>query len=688
MKESGKVQRRIGNLVFIGLPDSGKTTLIANLLNLPINIECSPSTNVMNGIITVDLSKDIATLNAAHISDDDGWTEIQFQLSCLRQMGVTCFLTTDTTASSNDHHPRGQGTKENSEQPGPDNLAMPQPKRPRIGQQARSSKPAGMPELVNPLEIVDKLLEENKREDILLFLDNKTSLYLSDTGGQIEFQELLALLVSPNSVFLFLFALDKGLNEKVEVSFRGKDGETNRYTSTTVEESFMKTLSSIDSMETVVDEQSESIQKPYVFVVGTHRDVLEKKLGPDGATARIAELNKKLFDLIQKHKYDDRVVMADGDKGEVMFAVDNTRPGDDAFRRIRSKVKSFFEDRKEFNIKFPLSYLLASLELQQFEDPFVERTAFSQAIAKYGIEEDDIDHLLHFLQTKIGLIRYFPIKELKRVIMRTPQVLYDLVSELLILSFRTATGKVFSDLQKGIYSREDLQDRFAAIFAAIPDSDLITLDMVILLLKELRIMAPFYDHESKGDKFFVPCCINHLDQSPEYSDRSDVQSLAIRFDCGHCPKGMFGVLIHCLLTQEKSDETMEWVLDKSLIFRDEVSFKVGLYGDIITLKSLSKHVELSCRPTPQPERDSKFHLKVVCHKVRTAVVSAISQAMATLHYDMEKTRHSLALVGACGSESCNAELHVIKQIDDHEFTKCTGPLLPLTQSGAFWFASK
>ena len=173
---------------------------------------------------------------------------------------------------------------------------------------------------------MDKLLKENKREDILLFLDNKTSLYLSDTGGQIEFQELLALLISPNSVFLFLFAMDKGLNEKVQVSFRKEDGEkTNCYTtSTTVGESFMKTLSSIDSMEAVMDEHGDSKQKPHVFVVGTHRDVLEDKLGPDGAKARIAELNKELLSLIEDHKYKHLMVMADDSKGEVMFAIDNT----------------------------------------------------------------------------------------------------------------------------------------------------------------------------------------------------------------------------------------------------------------------------------------------------------------------------------------------------------------------------
>ena len=708
MKKSGSIMRHIANLVFVGLPGSGKTTLIANLLKLCDTekmIKTSPSTNIMDGVLTVDISADVSTFKAADV-DECGWNKVEYSISCLRQMGIVGFLPTVkslTEAPVDDLHPPGPERHEDPSQP--DHC-------PGIGQhdsyseqtvaQARKStssekvhdlpeeqsvQPLQRPKLVNVLEIVDKLLKENNLQDILLFLQNKTSLYLSDTGGQIEFQELLALLVSPGSIFFFVFSLVKGLNKKVEVSFRVRAGEgirhTNCYTSSlTGRESFLQTMSSIDSMESLADDSGSSQQKPYVFVVGAHRDVLEEELGQEGAEARIAELNEELISLVREHKYDDLVVMANQGNGRLMFTVDNTRQGDQVFSLIRSQVKHFIESREEFNVKFPLSFLLASLELQQSKEPFVDLKSFTRAVARYGILEDDIDHLIHFLQFRIGLIRYFPIPGLENVLMRDPQFLYDLVSYLLVQSFLAEATLVseHSEIQKGIYCLEYLERCISKFNLG---SGLVTLEMVILLLKELRIMAPFYDQESKSDKFFVPCVLNHLKDSLASTESSVVQSLAIKFKCGHCPKGMFGVLVHYLLTHDKSDKTTELVLDKSLIFRGQVSFKVGRYHDMVTLKSSSTHLEVSCHPTYQPEREEMSALKVICHKVCSAVLSGVTQATVTLHYDTEKTRHSLALV--CSNEEC-AKLHDIG--DDLKYFNCSGQLCSLPDSGAYWFASK
>ena len=707
MEKSGSIKRHIANLVFVGLPGSGKTTLIANLLKLcdvEKMIVASPSTNIMDGVLTVDISTDVSSFKAADI-DECGWNKVEYSISCLRQMGIACLPTVKSLAEApvDDLHPPGPERHENLSQPdhSPGIGQRDSYSEPTVAQARKSAsskklqnlaekqsvQPLQRPKLVNVLEIVDKLLKENNLQDVLLFLQNKTSLYLSDTGGQIEFQELLALLVSPRSIFFFVFSLVNGLNKKVEVSFRVRTEEgirhTNCYTSSlNGRESFLQTMSSIDSMESLADNSSSSQQKPYVFVVGTHKDVLEKELGQEGAEARIAELNEELISLVREHKYDDLVVMANQGKGHLMFTVDNTRQEDQVFSLIRSQVKHFIESREEFNVKFPLSFLLASLELQQSKEPFVDRKSFTRAVVRYGIPEEDVDHLIQFLQSRIGLIRYFPIPGLENVLMRDPQFLYDLVSYLLIQSFLAEATLVseHSEIQKGIYCLEYLERCISKFNLG---SGLVTLEMVILLLKELRIMAPFYDQESKSDKFFVPCVINHLKDSLAFTECSVVQSLAIKFKCGHCPKGMFGVLVHYLLTHDKSDKTTEWVLDKSLIFRDQVSFKVGRYRDVVTLKSSSTHLEVSCHPTCQPEREEMSALKVICHKVRTAVLSGVAQATVTLHYDTEKTRHSLALV--CINEEC-AKLHDIE--DDHEYFNCSGQLCSLPDSGAIWFAGK
>ena len=705
MKESGSTLRRMANVVFVGLPGSGKSLLIANLLKIEDLMRAPLSTNVMNGIITVDISADTSRLHVANVEDECSWSEVEYPVHYLRQ--IAGFLPTQESLTATpvaDQHPTGPG-QDHQDPSGPahspgSSQALSRSK-PTPVLRARKSSPKKKwqpseeqsatqslerPKVMNPLEIVNKLLNENTAEENLRFLENKTSLYCSDTGGHIIFQELLALLVSPGSIFVFVFSLVNGLGKKMQISFRKavKKGieHTNVYTSSlTVGESFLQTMSSIDSMETLADDSSSSQQKPYVFVVGTHRDVLEKELGQEGAEARIAELNEELISLVREHKYEDLVVMADQGKGQLMFAADNTRRGDRAFGLLRSRVKHFVESRDEFNIKFPLSFLLASLELQQSKEPFVDRERFTQTVSKYGIRREDMDHLIYFMQS-IGVIRYFPIPGLNRVLMKDPKILYNFVSHLLIQSFLTEVDLVseISEIQKGIYSMEYLE---RCISKFEPGWDLVTLEMVILLLKELRIMAPFYDQESESDKLFVPCAINRLFVAPAVAEKSVVQTLAIKFKCGHCPMGMFGALVHYLLTHHKSDKTMEWVLDKSLIFRDKVSFKVGRYRDVVALKSSSTHLEVSCHPTCQLKREEMSVVQVVCHKVRSAVLSGVAQATITLHYDMEKTRHSLALV--CSNEEC-AELHDIK--GNCKYFNCSGKLYSLPDAAACWFASK
>ena len=173
---------------------------------------------------------------------------MEYPVHCLRQMGVAGFLPTQESLTATpvaDQHPPGPDRpgQDHQDSSGPDHSpgSSSQPHTitpdleptatPRTAEcspegeghppeKQSTPQPPARPKVVNVVEIVDKLLRENSREKILRFLENKTSLYLSDTGGQIEFQELLALLSTPRAVHLFLFSLVHGLDKKVQVSFR------------------------------------------------------------------------------------------------------------------------------------------------------------------------------------------------------------------------------------------------------------------------------------------------------------------------------------------------------------------------------------------------------------------------------------------------------------------------------------
>ena len=523
------------------------------------------------------------------------------------------------------------------------------------------------------------------------YLNNKCSLYLSDTGGQLEFQELLPLLVAGRAIFVFVFPLNLSLDKPVRVSYRknkAKGGgvkHCNVYTSSlTIKDSFLQTLASIDSMEAFVD-PSIAKHNPYVFVVGTHKDRLVEAMGSEEkADQRISEIDSQLKALIQEHKYEDLVVYADRSESRIIFPVDNTHDGE-VFIEIRARVMELIHSSDEFRIEFPLSYLLASLDLEASQQPFIKRREFARDVLKYGIESKDIDHLLQFLHSRIGQIRYFPkVKEIKEVIVREPQVLYNLVTCLIVQSFlsQAMTMAKHSERQKGIYTINSFEvDEFQSF------SSYLTPKQVIELLRELRIVAPFHDQKARVEKYFIPCVLNHLQESPEGDESSLVQPLAVTFECGHCPKGMFGVLLHYLVTKRRR---LEWSLDIQKIFKDQVSFEVGPYGDVITLRFCTTHLQVSCHPVEVAQRKKAFSLEWICNAIRFTLASGIEQATMSLHYDKKKTRHAFGLV--CGEcRACHKVLDpdLERSGTQHMISMCSQQgYQSIPQPGSYWFGSK
>ncbi len=208
LKRSGAVNRFLANIVFVGLPGSGKSTLIARLLNLKgvdEMLKASGSTGVMDGIITVDVAEDEASMHAANIGKNCEWHKVEFGLSCLRQMGEQFFvfkLITEEQARAKSPSPDAGPV---SEEIGEKSLESPE-KSDGNGQESHSlEKATAKPTVVKQLAAKQKPAKQSMkqtvrqpprsimeaiRKELLMngfsavrpFLNNKSSLYLSDTG--------------------------------------------------------------------------------------------------------------------------------------------------------------------------------------------------------------------------------------------------------------------------------------------------------------------------------------------------------------------------------------------------------------------------------------------------------------------------------------------------------------------------
>jgi ferredoxin-like protein FixX len=494
-----------------------------------------------------------------------------------------------------------------------------------------------------PLEILTRAIEGKGLDAIQKFFETSWSLYLSNTGGQIEFQEVLPLLVSGPCIFFYTFRLDRDFNEHYTIEYELQDGtksELYKSTLTTVE-GIQQSLASIAAMGIFVYrgyEKKEVQLRPKVFFIGTHRDLLPS----NSAESIIAEKDKYLQ--ASTRQFVDIIEFVSSSR--MIFTVDNFSEDKSAFQKIRSAVERAVE-RHEFEMVCPSHWLIFSFALRRFEQETVSYEECFEVAKQCGIvDEEELNNALHFIHTKMGLIRYFPHEYIKDIVVVKPQLLYDKISELIVKTFTfDKAGKHSADVFKenGIFSVAE----FERICRRSGEGSM-KAPQFAKLLEKLRITAPLERDGDKVTKYFVPCVLAHAAKSKEHIEAvilsAEIPPFAIIFKCGYCPKGLGGALISYLMAIENSD--LEWKLLTDCIFRDQVTFEVGPL-DTVVLKVLSSHLIVACISNSKRTLRRDCSIEKVCIDIRKAVEAGIKQVALDINFIDSEIEHSLTFLCPC-----------------------------------------
>ena len=657
---NSEISRKLAHGIFVGPTGSGKSSLMDRLLGRKRKLQFSPSTGVAEPVVVVDVSMDNpSTFHSITLVDKDTWKEIECNESFVSQMETRNASTepvrsTKVSVTSN-RAPALHTTSAN----------VPVTASPPAN---RSAIPSADASITNASTSDDAKIQPVTRASVRrmisttikkcggfhkfkCFLKESFTLYLRDTGGQVEFQEMIPLLVFGPSIFFFVFRLDLDFKKKFEVKYRKRAGESlNCYISSiTTEEAFLQCLACVDAMDT----PSVKTHQPLVFVIATHRDKLGKS-----AEEKITELNSHLDSLINKSGFRNLVQFADRRKGQVMFTVDNTSESEKEFKSIRSKVNSLIIGREDFTIEYPIRYLLFCLELQNLKRSVLSLDECKVMAANYGIEEDQLVHLLQFLHLRIGVIRYFDKDGVRHIVIKDPQVLFTKVTDLIVKTF---SSEALTDAEADNFEKKGILT--ASAFANVVSSqDGISPEEFLHLLVQLRITALFNEpgKQAKEKKYFIPSVLNHV---PESSERRQtlILPLVIKFGCKHCPKGLFGVLVTHLMTPDLSEgATTTFTLMQDEIFKDQVSFEVRSPSvhDEMTLRALPSHLEISLFPEHSEYRETP--VSEVCSNVRQIVETSIYQSLQDLHYS--RSRVAPVICFRCEDKDCS-ELHEVEILE-------------------------
>ena len=384
--------------------------------------------------------------------------------------------------------------------------------------------------------------------------------------------------------------------------------------------------------------------------------------------------------------------------------------------------------REEFAIEYPVRYLLFCLDLQKVRKTILSLEEFKHLAAQYGIVGEEVFSLLNFLHLRVGVIRYFNVDGLRDIVVLEPQVLFNTITTLIVKTFSCEalpSREVLEYREKGVLSTSAFEcvirtasnpDSLSPDPLSKPKADAVTSRNVqqseeevkrgilpasafeaihidghlspkkfLQLLVQLRIIAPFPTAGDQEVKYFIPCVLNHISES-SHGDHlhTDVLPLAVKFQCQHCPKGVFGVLVTHLMTPEpcKRSHNCTFTLRQDKIFKDQVFFLVHSTGvqDEISMKVHSSHVEINFFPESLEDRETS--LNAVCQGVREVIEESIEKSLKDLHYSREKLEPSMCF--RC--DSCS-ELHPVFKGKKFHKIRCseTRQASRLPPQGRCWF---
>ena len=629
IRTKGTIDHTIAHGVIVGPGRSGKNTLLKRLTGEgpPDPSEVSPSTGVLENVVKVEVKKLCAV---ASDKCNLKWRKLKYDEEALELM-----MTTAKNYSHSSDVPRPVTIKyiylkksESMEDKKP--LALPsKTKSDQASKQDSSKTDKPQESESNTSDDIDPFEEENKhvtvyRSDVApvdVFkkavklrrmdalrehLESSWSLYLTNTGGQIEFQEHLPLLVCGPSIFFVTFPLHHDLDKPYEVRYEYPDGSVEKYSSpSSLMEEILQTLATIYTLDFVsVQIRDEEVTlKPTVFIIGTHKDCLKSETG------KIAQIDEKIRMYVEQTSlyHQGSIQFAsnfdNSSESHLIFTVNNLCKDDGDFQNIRFAVQQTVEEKchKEFTVQCPSSWLIFSLILREkHKSSRVLRLEDSFKIAQEcGISsQEELTTALSFIHSRLGLVRYFDDKELNSLVVIDPQILFDKITDLIKETFvgKNANENEIKEFrQKGIIS--------LAVVKRISErsSEEVQLPFTWLtkLLNHRRLAALFKDQY--GEKFFFPSALCHVSKAPDPSVKATPPNTPpkalIAFETGFCPRGIAGALIKCLMTNEMNSRN-EWYLLPHKIFRNQISFNIGAYD--VTLKILPTHLEIAL----DPEEDS------------------------------------------------------------------------------------
>jgi len=589
------------------------------------------------------------------------------------------------------------------------------------------------PEPPSYSDLIDTILDVGSEKWIAAKkrLENQCTIYFTDTGGQLEFQEVLPVIISGPSIFLLVFNLEhaaEGLDKEFPAVYKRSDGSVYKpppgMSTFTVRDLILHVLASIQSTRSYLFQKdgNEQVIEAKVLLVGTHSDHITDA----GVRNQIeSDVQKLLKDTPYYQKGMLQVPCRKRGNEKFVYMVSNESSEDPVFQEIREKVGSLiFRESGASEYKENISSHWLGFDLMLRWPGKSKILTYKHCVDlawRCGIKEQDVKKALTFLHERFGIIRYFRGKGLGHIVITNPQVIYDMLSDLIAEQFNDSDGDSDCSLtpeqveefqDKGLLS-EDAVKRIALQWSETHD---LSLQFLLNLLSHLHIVVKLQGDEFDPEtKYFIHCVLAGTisDLSiPEDISEPIVADLLILFDRGrqYCPKGLFSVLVIKLAQKPKQHEAKyTWVLNREELRRRsrervvfhvkvmdsdcEYSYAVHIQHGIVGPRSVLRiFIKKPCSPSHELVCYLQKNLESVCKEIHDSVKSAIKSSLDELH---KSTKLYIGFYSTCGKNQTSSKSHIaiVKDLfQEHSGVPqhmtcidCCDEICPLEEEHKVWF---
>ena len=414
---------------------------------------------------------------------------------------------------------------------------------------------------------------------------HKEWLYFIDSGGQIQFQQLLQAFIPCASVLMLVTNLAEDLSSKSSTILQCEDGEYIVSGHSPTVETLLKRLilmvnSSAQQQKLVNDtELSQVVIKPpeklKVFALATHCDKYEERLRNGEEVESIEEKEEKLAKIFES--IEGNLSYHNITSGKILSEVDGRKAYQGAFddpviKEIRAELKE-----QAFKVNIPLRWYAFEILLRQ--EAIKGCGVLSLEMCKatglgLGLHLEEIQSALKFFYL-LNTILYYPgVSDLVFVL---PHSLIEVISELMISVCKIRSGY---NVGRGTVDAKKMADRgiiskdvFAKSQKSVKVSSYFQLfsSEVLKIFQHLLIATELPDNN-----FFMPALLPLIDPSEVNPVHNSTSCPLLFYFKKGAPIGLFCAMIVRLLSLTYHGRSL-WVIDDS---------DSKIYSNYITLRKI------------------------------------------------------------------------------------------------------